>query len=210
MIHKDPDIILPETFNLLHQIQQDAFFEDFFLVGGTALALQINHRLSIDLDFFSMRPFENQRIESHLSEKYGFFTDYVETNTLKGFVKNVKIDFLTHAYPLVKPLVQEAGLSLASLHDIGAMKLNAIARSGNRQKDFYDLYFLLEFHSLQELLIAYETKYSNSNTIIPIKGVTWFEDIDFGIEKPMLKKQVPFSAVKKRLLEATAYPEKIF
>lgn len=210
MIYKDQYVILPETFDLLHRIQQDAFFHDFFLVGGTALALQIDHRLSIDLDFFSIQAFDNQQVEAHLTDQYGFQTDYVATNTLKGFVQNVKVDFLTHAYPLVRPLVQEEGLSLASLEDIGAMKLNAIAHSGNRQKDFYDLFFLLEYHSLQELLLAYQTKYSNSNPIIPLKGISWFEDIDFEMEKPMLKRKVTFDAVKKRLLAATQYPEKVF
>jgi len=210
MIFKDPKVILPETFGLLHRIQQDAFFNDFFLVGGTALSLQIDHRLSIDLDFFSMRPFDNQQVEAYLLEQYGFQTDYVATNTLKGFAQNVKVDFLTHAYPLVKPLLQEEGLSLASLEDIGAMKLNAIAHSGNRQKDFYDLFFLLEYHSLQSLLGAYQTKYSNSNPIIPLKGITWFEDIDFEIEKPILKRKTSFETVKKRLLEATRHSEKVF
>ena len=118
MIYKDPDVILPETFELLQQIQQDAFFDRFFLVGGTALALQIDHRLSIDLDFFSIQPFDNQQMESYLSVQYGFSTDYVATNTLKGFVQNVKVDFLTHAYPLVRPLIREEEVSLASLEDI--------------------------------------------------------------------------------------------
>lgn len=210
MIYKNPDVILPETFDLLFRIQQDVFFDGFFLVGGTALALQIDHRLSIDLDFFSIQQFDNQQVEAHLSEQYGFHTDYVASNTLKGFVQNVKVDFLTHAYPLVRPLVQAEGLSLAALEDIGAMKLNAIAHNGNRQKDFYDLYFLLEHHSLQDFLLAYQTKYSNSNPIIPLKGITWFDDIDFEMEKPMLKRKTSFDAVKKRLLEATHYPEKVF
>ncbi len=210
MIYKDPDVILPETFELLQQIQQDAFFDRFFLVGGTALALQIDHRLSIDLDFFSIQPFDNQQMESYLSVQYGFSTDYVATNTLKGFVQNVKVDFLTHAYPLVRPLIREEEVSLASLEDIGAMKLNAIAHSGNRQKDFYDLFFLLEHYSLQDFLNAYQIKYTHSNPIIPLKGVTWFEDIDFEIERPILKRKVSFDQVKKRLLEATRYPEKVF
>lgn len=210
MIQKDPDVILPETFNLLSKTQQDHFFDSFFLVGGTALALQIGHRLSFDLDFFSIQPFENQEVEAHLSKQYGFHTDSVATNTLKGFAQNVKVDFLTHAYPLVHPLVQEEGLSLASLEDIGAMKLNAIAHSGNRQKDFYDLYFLLEHRSLEKLLEAYQTKYANSNLLIALKAVTWFNDIDFELAKPMLKRKVTFESVKKRLLEATSQSKKVF
>jgi len=210
MIHKDPAVIHPETLSLLTQIQEDPFFSDFFLVGGTALALQIGHRLSIDLDLFTISPFDNQQVETHLSLTYGFQTDYVAANTLKGFIQNIKVDLLTHPYPLVNSPVQEEGLLLASVLDIGAMKLNAIAHSGNRQKDFYDLYFLLEHYPLQELLHAYQKKYPNSNTMIPLKGMTWFEDIDFELEKPMLKRRVAFKVVEKRILEATQSPEKVF
>ncbi|MCP3928746.1 MAG: nucleotidyl transferase AbiEii/AbiGii toxin family protein [Bacteroidetes bacterium] len=210
MIHRDKKIILPKTLELLRKIQKDPKFENFFLVGGTALALQIGHRHSIDLDFFSISPFENYQLEEYLSKKYSFYTDYVSVNTLKGFVERIKVDFLTHSYDLVRPLVNEDNLSLASTEDIAAMKLNAIAHSGNRQKDFYDLYFLLEHHSLQTMLEAYKMKYPSSNPIIPLKGICWFEDIDFELEKPMLVREITFEAVKMRLLEATNYPLRIF
>ncbi|HRD80225.1 MAG TPA: nucleotidyl transferase AbiEii/AbiGii toxin family protein [Saprospiraceae bacterium] len=210
MLYKSQDVILPETLELLSQIQQDQVFNEFFLVGGTALALHIGHRLSIDLDLFSTGSFDNYQIETHLSQVYGFSTDYVAPNTLKGFAQNVKMDFLTHAYPLVNALCEEDGLRLASIPDIGAMKLNAIAHSGNRQKDFFDLYFLLEHYSLRSLLDAYQIKYPNSNPIIPLKAITWFEDIDFEIEKPLLKRSVRFEAVKSRLLQAATLPDKVF
>ncbi|MCC7465503.1 MAG: nucleotidyl transferase AbiEii/AbiGii toxin family protein [Saprospiraceae bacterium] len=77
MIFKEADIILPETLALLRRIQSDPFLDQFVLVGGTALALQINHRLSIDLDFFTTQPFDNQLYELYLSQKYGLQTDYV-------------------------------------------------------------------------------------------------------------------------------------
>lgn len=210
MLHKNPDIILPETLGLLEKIQADNTFDEFFLVGGTALALHIGHRLSVDLDFFSVVPFDNLQLESYLNVAFGFSTDYVATNTLKGVAQNVKVDFLTHAYPLVNPLVQEDRLRLASLEDIGAMKLNAIAHSGNRQKDFFDLYFLLEHCSLRTLLNVYEKKYPHSNPMIPLKAITWFEDIDFEIEKLMLKRSTRFDAVKSRLLDAATWPDRVF
>ncbi|HRK29161.1 MAG TPA: nucleotidyl transferase AbiEii/AbiGii toxin family protein [Chitinophagales bacterium] len=210
MLHKCPDVILPQTLYLLEQIQADPFFDDFFLVGETALALHIGHRLSIDLDFFTLTGFDTNLIEAYLNRKYGFATDYVTANTLKGFMKEVKTDFITHAYPLVNPLLTEDGLRLASLQDIGAMKLNAIAHSGNRQKDFFDLYFILEHCPLLALLNAYETKYPNSNPIIPLKAITWFHDIDFVLEKPMLKQKVGFEDVKSRLMAATISPDRVF
>lgn len=90
------------------------------------------------------------------------------------------------------------------------MKLNAIAHSGNRQKDFYNLFFLLEHFSLHKLLIAYQTKYPTSNPIIPLKAITWLDDIDFELEKPMLRRKVTFGEVKNRIIEATLQPEKVF
>lgn len=207
---KDARIVFPKTFDLLQQIQGDPFFDDFFLVGGTALALHIGHRLSIDLDFFSVQAFVNQELESYLVSKFSFQTDYVSKNTLQGFIDGVKIDFITHAYPLVSPLVQENGLRLASLEDIGAMKLNAIARSGNRQKDFYDVYFLLEHLSFNNLLKAYQAKYPSSNPVMALKGIAYFEEIDFEIEKPVLIRRVSFLAVKKRLNEALSQPDFVF
>lgn len=210
MIYTEKEVILPETLHVLRELQRDPLLNDFFLVGGTGLALQIGHRLSIDLDFFTERPFDTGQLEAHLANDFAFYTDYLSNNTLKGFIENIKVDFLTHAYPLVKPLIQPGGLRLASIEDIGAMKLNAIAHSGNRRKDFYDMYFILEHLSLDDLLAAYNAKYPRSNPLIPIKALTWFEDVDFEIEKPILKRSVTFKQVETRLLAAIDDPRRIF
>ena len=210
MIFNNKEIVLPETLDLLKKLQQDPRLTDFFLVGGTALALQIGHRLSIDLDLFTQNPIDTQQLETYLNKKFDFFTDYVGPNTLKGFIKNIKADFITHDYPLVRPLIVEGSLRLASLEDIAAMKLNAIAHSGYRQKDFYDLYFLLEHHSLKVYLKAYQEKYPHSNPVIPLKGIVYFDDIDFEIEQPMLQRKVSFKKVKERLLAAAKSPDKVF
>ena len=98
MIFTNKEIILPETLELLEQLKKDPLLDDFFLVGGTALALQIGHRLSVDLDLFTQQPIDTRELENHLSRKYDFFTDYVAPNTLKGFVNDIKTDFITHDY----------------------------------------------------------------------------------------------------------------
>jgi len=184
--------------------------EQFFLVGGTALAMHIGHRLSIDLDLFSRESFDTNELETHLARNYAFNTDYLASNTLKGFIDNIKIDFITHAYDLFKPVIHVQGFRLASVEDIGAMKLNAIAHSGNRQKDFFYLYFILEHMSLAMVLQAYEVKYPQSNPMIPLKGLTYFDDIDFAIERPMLKRKATFQQVKGRLIRAEKSPREIF
>jgi len=210
LIHTNKEIILPGTFELLQQLQADPQLDSFFLVGGTALALHIGHRLSIDLDLFTKQPIDTQNLESYLSKTYNFFTDYVATNTLKGITNNVKTDFITHNYKLVNPLITQESLRLASIEDIGAMKLNAIAHSGNRQKDFFDFYFLLEHFPLSIYLEAFEVKYPNSNPVLALKGLTYFDDIDFEIEKPILTRKITFKQVKARLQKAAKSPFKQF
>lgn len=210
MIFTDHKIIHPETLELLANLQSDLALKDFFLVGGTSLALQIGHRLSIDLDLFTQNTFETQELEQYLSNKHNFFTDYVASNTLKGFINGVKVDFIMHHYPLVNPLEIYNPYRLASLQDIGAMKLNAIGHSGNRQKDFYDLYFLLEHFSLKSLMETYQKKYPKSNPIIPLKSLVYFDDIDFEIENPLLVRKVSFEEVKERLIIASKLPNKKF
>lgn len=210
MIYTDENCILPGTLELLKNLQNDPYLDHFCLVGGTALALQIGHRLSIDLDLFTRNPIDTQDLTNHLTKNYDFFADFVAPNTLKGFINGIKTDFITHDYLVINPLVTHDTLRIISMEDIGAMKLNAIAHQGNRQKDFYDMYFLLSHFSLRFLLNAYELKYPMSNTVIPLKALVYFQDIDFDIEYPILTKHVTFEKVKERLIKATIFPNKVF
>lgn len=107
-------------------------------------------------------------------------------------------------------LVEEDAFRLASKEDIGAMKLNAIAHSGQRLKDFIDIYFLLELLPLDSLLKAYEIKYPNSNLLIPMKGLTYFDDIDHDADPPILNRKISIEMLKKRLVEAVENPKKVF
>ena len=210
MLHKTTDVILPETLDLLQRLQQDPALDGFILVGGTSLALQIGHRFSIDLDLFTMEPFDTHLLSEHITVHYAFQLSAVAKNTLLGVMEGVKVDFITHAYPLVKPIINEDGLRLASCEDIGAMKLNAIGHSGQRLKDFIDIYYLLERMPLSALLEAYSSKYAHSNILIPLKGLSYFEDIDLEADPPIMNKTLQPDIMKKRLLEAVEYPDRVF
>ena len=210
MIHEDPQIIEPETLALLNLLMSDDNLSDFFLVGGTALALQIGHRLSIDLDLFSELSFNSIELNDYLSAYYSFNTTAIRSNTLLGFINEIKVDFISHQYALVKPLILREKKRFASLLDIGAMKLNAVGQSGQRQKDFYDIYYLLQYYSLSDLLSAYASKYPRSSTLIPIRGLSYFDDIKFEIEPPIQVEDVPFSKVRSRLLEAVQHVDQVF
>jgi len=210
MLYKSKEIIAPKTWELLLKIQSDKQFKDFFLVGGTALALQIGHRLSIDLDFFSKDSFSSPKLIDYLFKQYQFNLSTSETDTVLGFIENIKVDFLTHPYPLAQSLFITEGIKMASKVDISAMKLHAIALSGQRLKDFIDIYFLLEQLPLASMLEAYQAKYPQSNLMIALKGLTYFDDLDPQIDPPILQSPLPLSDIKNRLFKAVQNPQKVF
>ena len=209
-MHTNSEVILPHTLRILVEIMGDTDLKDFILVGGTALALQLGHRLSVDLDLFTQKDFDTNTLSDYLTETYAFSTDYVARNTLKGVIEDVKCDFITHKYDFIAPLIVEKNLRMASLLDIAAMKLNAIAHNGTRYKDFIDMYFLLEYQSLNSCLRAFGSKYPQTNAVVALKGITYFEDINFEFDKPVLIKPLSFNVVKKRLFAAVQCPEKVF
>lgn len=100
MLHKDPFIISPETFQLTQQLQSLPELADFYLVGGTSLALQLGHRNSIDIDLFSQSSFDPAALISTLSKSFHLQVDAESVNTLLTHVNSIKVDFITHAYPL--------------------------------------------------------------------------------------------------------------
>lgn len=168
------ETIEPDTLSLLRSLSDEKFLKDFRLVGGTSLALQIGHRISIDLDFFG--------VGSHLgftAEDIGTEIEVVnKTKTiLNTFIKNIKVDFVSTPYPFIsEPLVYE-NISLASMKDIGAMKLSAITGRGSK-KDFVDIHFLLKQFSLRELLGFYSRKYQDASMFLLYKSLLYFDDAD--------------------------------
>ena len=145
------------TLELLKRLMADSALKDFYLVGGTALALQIGHRISVDLDLFSTSAFDNIQMREYLENEYGFRTNYMAANTLKGEISDVKIDCIMHKYKWLDSFADN-GIRLAGLKDICAMKLNSIAGNGTRIKDFVDLAYLSEHFSLRQMLDFFQEK----------------------------------------------------
>jgi hypothetical protein len=176
MLHKEA--IEHNALELLRVLQQDSILKDFWLVGGTALALQLGHRKSDDLDFFTQQDFDTQMLLEYLESQYHFTLRYSSVNTLKGVITGTSLDFIAHKYPLAgKPFIVE-GIRMLSIKDIAAMKLNAIAGDGTRVKDFIDIYFILKHYSLREILDFYTLKYTERNLLHTLKSLSWFDDID--------------------------------
>ncbi len=198
------------TLELLKQLQSQSELSDFHLAGGTALALYLGHRKSIDLDLFTPYPFDTTRLEHSLVTKFGFQGDYSEQNTLKGRIDGVKIDCITHPYPLLQNPLEEEGLRLYSQPDIIAMKLSAIADNGSRLKDFIDIAYLSTQYSFQEMLGFYVQKFPTSSPLRPLKGITYFDDIDHEETVVMLESTYSWQKITDRLQAMTAHQSKVF
>ena len=191
------EAIEPDTLELLRALQADSMFAHFHLAGGTGLALQLGHRLSIDLDLFALDPFDNEFYLEYLNKKFQFALDFSAISTLKGSIGNIKVDFISHPYSLVMPVVETENIRMYSLADVAAMKINAIAGNGTRSKDFVDLYFLLDQFSIDQILGFYETKYNDRNTFHALKSLNYFDEVDLADWPVLIKnKKVTWDKVK--------------
>lgn len=170
--------ILPNTLELLKQLSNRPEFTSMRLVGGTALALQLGHRQSVDLDFFSTQPFDQEAIIS-IFRQIGICTIINKTkNILQVDLNGIKVDVVNYScYDWIDQPICEEGIILASAKDIAAMKINAIIGRGSR-KDFVDLYVLLKHYSLKEIMAFYHTKYPDYSEYRALLSLTYFEDAD--------------------------------
>ncbi|WP_193311758.1 nucleotidyl transferase AbiEii/AbiGii toxin family protein [Agriterribacter humi] len=182
----------------------------FSLVGGTALALKIGHRKSLDIDLFTATDFNSQEISSHLTTNYNVTRIQTITNGVFCLIDGVKLDLITHKYPLLEDLETVEGIRMVSLKDIGAMKLNAIYNNGTRLKDFVDIYALLETFPLKELLQASEKKYPENNIAMVKNALLHHEDIDFTVPIDYVGKEIKWTSITQRLQQSFHDPQKIF
>ncbi len=210
MLHKDSFIIAPETFRLIQELQAIPELKDFTLVGGTALALQLGHRNSIDIDLFTLNKFDEGSIIDLIGKQYNVNEIFRRSSTLICLVNNIKTDFIRHNYSLLKPPITEEGIMFLGKEDIAAMKFHVIIQSGKRLKDFIDVYFLLQHFSMKQMVEFFTAKYTYSNPMIAMKAVNFFDDIDENADPPQLLKPLPLKKIIARIQEATQKPDKIF
>jgi len=100
------------TLDLIKKLMSDSNFNEFNLVGGTALALQIGHRISIDIDLFSIKPFNASELSHHLMTTYHATEVRTLTNGVFCFVNNIKMDMISHQYPLVEKVETVDGIRI--------------------------------------------------------------------------------------------------
>ncbi len=185
---------------LLRKIQSIKEFENLRLVGGTALALHIGHRHSIDLDLFGKFNLSHNEVKQTIEkEKINLVLNY-ETNSIYSCIcDGIKVDIVNYPIAWFSSPIIEGGIQLASLEDIVAMKLKAVADRGSK-KDFIDIYFLLNYFSMEEMLQLFNKKFPEIALFMVVKSLTYFIDAE---EQVMPKMFIPTSweAVKEKLCE---------
>lgn len=165
------------TLELLRRIMSIPELGNYTLAGGTALALQIGHRISVDLDFFSNEPINKDEIFELLGQFGDIRLMHQSKSILIMSLNKVKVDFVHYKYEFISPIVIDNGIRLAGIPDIGAMKLAAITGRGTK-RDFTDLYFLLQYFSLEELVAFYVKKYPDGSEFLLARSLTYFADAD--------------------------------
>ncbi len=180
------------------------FKTDFYLAGGTALALQLGHRDSIDFDLFCQKSFSTEdqsRKVERIFQSHKIAKIQEEKDTLTFVIdETIKISFFTYPYKLIKSLLDEDNFKMASLEDIGAMKLSAIT-GRSVLKDYVDLYFILHKINLSKLLEITKEKFPTADTNPIIKSLVYFDDIQ---KEPILFKHgddISLESIKKYLSE---------
>ncbi len=189
--------LYPDTRDVLEKLNQLDFLEGYRLVGGTALALHLNHRKSIDLDFFSVETVYPERVLEVLEQNFEVTINQKWKSGMLATVNGVKFDLIRHNYPWLEEAHEFENLSIASLKDIAAMKVNAVCGRGSK-KDFIDIYFLLKHFAMREMINLFEEKYSNHSKIMVYKSLLYFEDAEDDLEPEMIEP-VEWLKVKSKI-----------
>lgn len=181
-----------------------AEFEGFYLAGGTALALQIGHRISVDFDLFS----EVARPENLLDKVHSVFrASSVKTiiNTVRQLTLNidgVQLTFLTYPFPILLPLVQSNFISLLAVPEIAAAKAYALGRRATF-KDYVDLYFVVKegWSGITGIIDLAEKKYQDAfNRKLFLEELVYLRDIAT-VELEFLKKPITKERIERLFRE---------
>ena len=114
--------VAPNTLGLLIELMHKPYLQKFNLVGGTALSMQIGHRISIDLDMFTTEAFDTLELKSKLEDDYTFFEVLLESqNTLITNINDIKVDFTRFKYGFTYPLIIEKEIRIVNIKDIASM-----------------------------------------------------------------------------------------
>lgn len=173
ILNEQQHVILPCLAEVAHDL--------FYLAGGTALALQLGHRLSLDFDWFAATIGNQEELLKKLRQLCSDFQILsISHETIHIQMQGVQVSFLGYDYPLLQPLKfwEQGNFFLADIQDIACMKLAAITGRGAR-KDFIDLHRIISDHyDLHTCLGFFKQKYRQQDIGHVIRSLVYFEDAE--------------------------------
>lgn len=197
ILNKPQKEVLPKL-SFLHDLEA-------YLAGGTALALQLGHRTSIDFDFYAPQHFKSGTLIKTIKKtspelKIKIIRD--ADDTFEAVLNNrVKLSLFYYDYKLLKKVINIGNVAIISLEDIAAMKLIAISQRGKR-RDFIDFYYLLKIFDLRQIMEATEKKYPEFDLYHGLRGLLYFKDADDDLEINRIKifdKKLSWKKVKREI-----------
>lgn len=189
----------PRTFELLKTLMSLDILKDFYLVGGTALALQKGHRFSIDLDLFTTKAFHVSELNHVLTNQFDNFVLTNESGQMMfALINNVKVDFVKMGYPTLFIPTIEDGIRMLDIRDIAPMKLKAIVQRGSK-KDFFDLFYILQELKLIEVLDLYKKKFNQNEIFHVIKSLSYFEDAENDFDPILFDTNLTWDDIKEKI-----------
>ena len=174
----------------------------FYMAGGTALALQIGHRTSLDFDFYTNKSFDSAKLYQELRKRFEkvILLQKAEDSLIVK-LDGVAVSFFYYPYPIAFLPAEIEGVRIASKQDIAAMKIIAISDRGTK-RDFIDVYFLLKEFALKEIFEFVKKKYPEFNIYVGLRGLTYFADAEKKQQRKLyLFKSVSWVEIKKFLIK---------
>ena len=173
------EVVAPEVADIAKWLAEIKLVRNFYLAGGTALALHLGHRKSVDLDFFSAQAFNEDVLIAALQILPSLSVLSKSPQTIHLHLSSTKVSFIGYDYPLLFPLENLRDLAVADVRDIACMKISALASRGSR-RDFVDLYLVARRYGLPHLLDLFQQKFARANySLLHVrKALTYFVDAE--------------------------------
>ncbi len=189
--------LLPDTVRAINKIGKVSAFQKVYLAGGTALALQLGHRISVDLDFFTREPFDERIVSQELDSVQEFALEQLAPNTILGKIGGTRMSLFFYKYGLLEDPKKFEGIKLAGKKDIAAMKINALESRGTK-RDFIDLYFLSKEFTVESMMNFYDQKYKclEEHLYGIVKSLNYFAEAEEDL-MPKMIVNVSWNEVKK-------------
>jgi len=196
----NPKVLPAEAWAVVKLLKRTDLLDGWILAGGTALALQLGHRISVDLDFFRFEDFQVAPLRQALARLGKLEIPSMAPGTLHCRLDGIRLTFSGSEVPFLYEPVPYRGLHLADVRDIAAMKVIAVAGRGAK-KDFIDLYAYLDAGaSFPDLMAVVQQRYRDTdfNVMHLLRSLVYFDDAE-AEPMPKMLSRAGWPEIRRRL-----------